>query len=155
MKMSPEYTKAQANMQPGVITSDGFLGDDRRPIIEIISDDEAEMKRDGLEFDETVALMRHLMEESRKGLGEPVTVDGKWIVQAFEARGFLASPFEDGIFRKINAQVILIHEGKSTEYSILYSDLSLHLIDKYHFFQGKGASFRISPAAIRRVLFTD
>ncbi len=155
MKMSPEYTKAQENMQPGVITSDGFLGDDRRPIIEIISDDEAEMKRDGLEFDETVALMRRLMGESRKGLGEPVTVDGKWIVQAFEARGFLASPFEDGIFRKVNAQVTLIHEGKPTEHSILYSDLSLHLIDKYHFFQGKGAGFRISPAAVKRVLFTD
>ena len=91
MKMSPKYTKAQANMEPGVITSDGFLGDDRRPIVEIISDDEAGMKRAGLDFDETVALMRHLMEEGRKGLGEPVTVDGKWIVQVFEARGFLAS----------------------------------------------------------------
>ena len=115
MKMSPEYTKAQANMQPGVIASDGFLGDDKRPIIEIIADDEAEMKRAGLEFDGIIALMRHMLNESRKGLGEPVTVDGKWIAQAFEARGFLASPFEDGIFRKINAQVTLIHEGKPTE----------------------------------------
>ncbi|MBU8912401.1 MAG: hypothetical protein KOO61_00140 [Spirochaetales bacterium] len=155
MKMSPEYTKAQANMQPGVITSDGFLGNDERPIVEIIADDEAEMKRASLEFDETVALMRHLLNESRKGLGEPVTVDGKWIVQAFEARGFLASPFEDGIFRKINAKVTLIHEGEPTEHSILYSDLSLHLIEKRHFFQGKGGSFRISPAAIKRVLFAD
>ena len=155
MKMSPEYTKAQANMQPGVIASDGSLGDDKRPIIEIIADDEAEMKRAGLEFDGIIALMRHLLNESRKGLGEPVTVDGKWIVQAFEARGFLASPFEDGIFRKINAQVTLIHEGKPTEHSIFYSELSLHLIEKHHFFQGKGGSFRISPAAIKRVLFAD
>lgn len=155
MKMSPEYTKAQANMEPGVITSDGFLGDDRRPIVELISDDEAQMKRAGLEFDETVALMRHLMEEGRKGLGEPVTVDDKWIVQVFEARGFLASPFEDGIFRKINAQVTLTHQGKPTDHSILYSELSLHLIDKYHFFQGKGGSFRLSPTAVRRVLFPD
>jgi len=153
MKMTPEYTKAQANMQPGVITADGFLGNDNRPIIEIISGDEAEMKRDELEFDETVAIMRHLMAEGRKGLGEPVTVDGKWMVQVFEARGFLASPFEDGIFRKINAQVTLLHDGSPTDSSILYSDLSLHLIDKYHFFQGKNASFRISPAAVKRVLF--
>ena len=155
MKMSPEYTKAQANMRPGVITSDGFLGEDRRPIVEIISDDEAEMGRDGMEFDETVARMRRLMEEGRKGLGEPVTVDGKWMVQVFEARGFLASPFEDGIFRKINAQVTLLRDGKPTGGSILYSDLSLHLIDKYHFFQGKGASFRVSPAAIKEILFAD
>jgi hypothetical protein len=153
MKMSPQYTKAQANMQPGVITSDGFLGEDRRPIVDIIADDEREMERDGLEFDQTVALMRHLLDEGRKGLGEPVTVDGKWIVQVFEARGFLASPFEDGIFRKINAQVTLVTDGKPTDKSILYSDLSLHLIDKYHFLQGRGGSFHLSPAAIKQVLF--
>jgi hypothetical protein len=140
-------------MQPGVITSDGFLGDDRRPIVDIISDDETEMERDGLDFDETVALMRHLMEEGRKGLGEPVTVDDRWIVQVFEARGFLASPFEDGIYRKINAQVNLLTDGKPTGESILFSELSLHLIEKFHFFQGKGASFRLSPAALKRVLF--
>jgi hypothetical protein len=153
MKMSPEYTKAQANMAPGVITSDGFLGEDRRPIVDIISDDEREMEREGVDFEETVTLMRHLFDEGRKGLGEPVTVDGRWIVQVFEARGFLASPFEDGIFRKINAQVRLLDGEKPTEHSLLYSDLSLHLIEKYHFLQGKGASFRLTPAAIRRVLF--
>ena len=50
MKMSPEYVRAQENMQPGVITSDGFLGDDRRPIVEIIAADEAEMEREGLDY---------------------------------------------------------------------------------------------------------
>ena len=155
MKMSPEYAKAQANMQPGVITSDGFLGNDRRPIIEIISGDEAEMKRDGLEFEETVSVMRHLMDEGRKGLGEPVTVDDRWIVQVFEARGFLASPFEDGIYRKVNAQVTLLEDGKPSGSSILYSDLSLHLIEKYHFLQGRGASFRVSPAELKAVLFPE
>lgn len=155
MKMSPEYTKAQENMQPGVITSDGFLGNDTRPIVEIIAADEAEMERDGLDFDETVVLMRRLLDEGRKGLGEPVTVDDRWIVQVFEARGFLASPFEDGIFRKINAQVTVIEDGKPSEHSILFSELSLHLIENYHFFQGKGASFRLSPPAIKRVLFPD
>ena len=155
MKMSPEFVKAQANMLPGVITSDGFLGTDRRPIVDIIADDEREMEHDGLEFDETVSLMRHLMDEGRKGLGEPVTVDGRWIVQVFEARGFLASPFEDGIFRKINAQVTRLADGKPSGDSIMYSDLSLHLFEKYHFLQGKGSSFRLSPAAIKRVLFAE
>jgi hypothetical protein len=155
MKMSPEFTRAQENMQPGVITSDGFLGDDSRPLVDIIAADEGEMKRVGLDFDETVELMRHLLDEGRKGLGEPVTVDGKWIVQVFEARGFLASPFEDGIFRKINAQVTRVVDGKPGTESILYSDLSLHLIEKYHFFQGRGASFRLTPGEIKKVLFED
>jgi len=153
MKMSPEYVRAQENMQPGVITSDGFLGDDKRPIVEIIAADEADMERNGLDFDETVALMRHLLDEGRKGLGEPVTVDGKWVVQVSEARGHLASPFHDGKFRKVNAQVTPVGTPPSADESILYSDLSLHLIEKYHFFQGHGASFRLAPAKIKRVLF--
>lgn len=153
MKMSPEYAKAQANMQPGVITSDGFLGDDKRPIVEIIQDDENKMEQLHMEFDTTVELMRHLMEEGRKGLGEPVTVDGKWIVQVFEARGFLASPFEDGIYRKVNAQVSMSVNGQESEEKILFSELSLHLMEKYHFLQGLGSSFRLDPHDIKGVLF--
>ena len=159
MKMSPEYVKAQANMQPGVITSDGFLGNDTRPIVDIIADDENIMRRLGLDIDEVVAQMRHLLDEGRKGLGEPVTVgepgtaDGKWIVQVFEARGFLASPFEDGIYRKINAQVAVAAGGHASDVKILYSELSLHLIEKYHFLQGRGSSFRLEPQAIKDVLY--
>lgn len=154
MKMSPEYVKAQANMQPGVITSDGFLGDDKRPLVDIIADDENIMKRLDLDFDEVVAEMRRFLNEGRKGLGEPVTVDRRWIVQVFEARGFLASPFEDGIYRKINAQVVVAFEGRPTDVHILYSELSLHLIEKHHFLQGKGSSFRLEPQVIKTVLYT-
>jgi hypothetical protein len=155
MKMSPEYAKAQANMQPGVITSDGFLGDDRRPIADIISEDEAKMGQLGIDFDEAVARMRHLMEEGRKGLGEPVTVDGTWIVQVSEARGFLASPFEDGIYRKVNAQVSVAENGQPSGPRLLFSELSLHLMEKYHFLQGHGSSFRLDPHAIKDVIFPE
>lgn len=153
MKMSPEFTKAQANMQPGVITSDGFLGDDERPIVDIIAADEAAMSQHGLDFDEVVERMRNLMNEGRKGLGEPVTVDSKWIVQVYEARGFLASPFEDGIYRKVNAQVRLTEGADGKEHTLLFSELSLHLLEKYHFLQGKGSSFRLEPSEIQAVLF--
>ena len=152
MKMSPEYSKAQANMQPGVITADGFLGNDKRPIVDIIADDEATMDTLGVSFEEAVARMRHLMEEGRKGLEEPVTVDGNWIVRVSEARGFLPSPFEDGIFRKVNAQVELIQNGAPTGESILYSELGMHLLEKYHFMQGAGAAFRMDPERLKRVL---
>jgi hypothetical protein len=153
MKMSPEYAKAQANMQPGVITSDGFLGDDHRPIVEIIAEDESKMEQLGVEFDDAVAKMHHLMEEGRKGLGEPVTVDDTWIVQVYEARGFLASPFEDGIYRKVNAQVSVAENGKATDRTLLYSELSLHLMEKYHFLEGHGSPFRLDPHAIKDVLY--
>ncbi len=149
MKMTPEFQKAQANMQPGVITSDGFLGDETRPIVEIITSDEERMAQLGVDFDEAAERMRHLLEEGRKGLGEPITVDGKWIVRVDEARGFLASPFEDGIFRKVNA---VVNTKDGSDEQLLISELSLHLFEKYHFCQGKGSPFRLGPDKLKRVL---
>jgi hypothetical protein len=150
--MSPEYAKAQENMKPGEITSEGFLGDDERPIVEIIEADEEMMTHLGITFEDAVERMRHLMSEGRKGLEEPVTVDGTWIVRVSEARGFLASPFEDGIFRKVNADVELAPDGKQTGDRIIYTDLSLHLMEKYHFLQGKGSPFRLEPEKLKKVL---
>lgn len=152
MKMSPEFTKAQNNMQPGVITSDGFLGDDTRPLVDIIEADEERFAQLGLDFDEVAARLRDLLQRGRAGLGEPVTVDDRWIVTSSEARGHLASPFEDGIFRKVNARVERLEGGKPTGDSIIYSDLSLHLLEKNHFLQGRGASFRLDPDRIKSVL---
>ncbi len=155
MKMTPEYAKAQANMQPGVITSDGFLGHDSRPILEIVSEDETKLELLHLSFDEVADRMHYLLDEGRKGLGEPVTVDDQWIVQVYEARGFLPSPFEDGIFRKVNVQVALARNGQPTDRQVLYSELSLHLVEKYHFLQGRGSSFRLEPKQIKEVLFPE
>ena len=45
MKQSPDLTTAQERMKPGVITSCGFLGPDRRNLIEILVEDEALVQR--------------------------------------------------------------------------------------------------------------
>ena len=178
MKMSPRFTKAQANMQPGVITADGFLGDDTRDIIDIIAEDEERCAHLGLDLAEVVRTLRYLLEQGRRGLGEPVTVDDTWIVQITEARGHLPSPFEDGIFRKVNAAIeltprvirsaqraTLIHrlatpEGRRTSAPqgdgggerLFVSDLSIHMIETHHFLQGKGSPFRLDPKQLKNVL---
>lgn len=152
MKMSPEFQKAQENMQPGVITSDGFLGNDTRNIVEIIGADEESFARLGLDFDEVVRHLRRLLEEARKGLGEPITVDERWIVTSSEARGHLPSPFEDGIYRKVNAHIQHAPGGAPSGEALLISDLSLHMLDKYHFLQGRGSSFRLEPEKVKMVL---
>ena len=148
MKMSPNTRKAQENMAPGVITADGFLGDDKRPLQDIITEDEEHMRFHKLEFDDTVKILKDLMEEGRNGLGEPITIDGKWLVQTTEARGHLACPFEDGIQRKITT-VITNQENNA---SIMVSALSLHLMQKHHFLEGKGSPFRIDPDLLKKVL---
>jgi hypothetical protein len=134
MKMSPELKRAQENMLPGVITSAGFLGEDTRNLVDIIEQDEETLQKLGIDIEEASRVLHNLLEEGRKGLGEPITVQGKYQVQVTEARGFLACPFEDGIFRKINAEVIHLPTGTN----FLFSELSLHLFEKHHFLQGSG-----------------
>ena len=148
MKMPPQYTKAQANMVPGEITAEGFLGSDSRPLLDIIEADEEKLQALGLNFESLAKKMQHLMDEGRRGLGEGITVDSKWLVQVSEARGFLACPFEDGIFRKITATVT--HTQKKNIFS--FSALSLPLLEVHHFLEGKGASFRVEPEALKEIL---
>jgi hypothetical protein len=148
MKMSPEYVRAQQNMQPGVITSSGFLGEDTRNLTDIIQQDEETLQKLGITIEEASAVLHHLLEEGRKGLGEPITLNEKYRVQVTEARGFLACPFEDGIFRKTNALVEHLPSGKQ----FFYSELSLHLLEKHHFLQGNGSPFRIDPLTLKEIL---
>lgn len=147
MKMSPFYVKAQDNMQPGVITSTGFLGDDTRPIVDIIEHDEEIMQQLGLDFEEVAARLHELMNESRKGLGEPITYQ-QFLLQVYEARGFLPSPFEDGIFRKVNVNI----ENTNNKKTLLVSELSIHLLQHHHFLQGRGSPYRLEPEDLKETL---
>lgn len=146
--MTPEMIKAQENMKPGVITAEGFLGEDDRNIVDIIMQDEEKMASLGLDFETVAKKMKEILEIGEKGLGEPIR-HGILEIFVYEARGFLPCPFEDGIFRK---KVAVVKNLKNNE-SILYSDLSIHLLEKHHFLQGKGSKFRLEPEMIKKVLF--
>jgi len=148
MKMSPTLQKAQENMQPGEITGDGFLGDDTRPLVDIIEADEERFQALGLSFEEVAEQLTRLLDRGREGLGEPITVDGRWLVKVDEARGFLPCPFEDGIFRKITATVT----NRNNQTTVLVSQLSIHLLGHHHFLEGRGSSFRMEPETARDVL---
>ncbi len=149
MKMTPAMKKAQENMAPGIIIAEGFLGEENKSIKDMMVRDESEMSKAGLTFDKVGERLSYLMEEGRKGLGEPVTVDKKWLVRVIDPRGKLPCPFEDGIFRKLSAEI----ELKSSGEKILVTDLSIHLLKQHHFIEGEGSRFRMEPEIIKRVLF--
>lgn len=148
MKMTPELKKAAENMAPGVISAEGFMGSDRRSLSVLIDEDARQLRRLELDPGEVVKRLRFLMEEGRKGLGEPVTVDTHWLVKTDEARGRLGCPWEDGIFRKINVTV----QHKDSGESIRYTDLSLHLLEAHGFLEGRGSVFRLEPVQLKKVL---
>ena len=93
--------------------------------------------------------LEYLMEQGRKGLGEPVTVDGKWLVRTDEARGVIVCPWEDGVFKKINVTV----DRTDIKKSISYTDLSIHMLKEHGFLEGRGAPFRLEPSVLAEVLY--
>ncbi|MFP4362273.1 MAG: hypothetical protein ACLFR1_00255 [Spirochaetia bacterium] len=148
MKMTEQMKHAQANMDPGIITQTGFLGDDTRNIVDIIEADEEKMRLLGLDFDIVAEKLTYLLTEGRNGLGEPTTVDEVFIVKVDEARGYLACPFEDGIYRKLTATIT----NKKSGNNLICTDLSIHLLEEHHFLEGKGSTFRLEPDRIKLVL---
>lgn len=148
MKVSPDLKKVEHNLQPGVITQTGFLGEDARSFTDIIAHDEELMEEVGITFEQVVDQMNFLLEEGLKGLGEPTYVQDTWLVKIDEARGYLPCPWEDGIYRKRNVQVHHLKSGKTLN----FSDLSIHMVNAHHFLQGKGAEYRLEPALLRDVL---
>ncbi|AHC15552.1 hypothetical protein [Salinispira pacifica] len=148
MKQTPDYSKAEANMQSGVITADGFLGEDTRPLADIIEHDEELFAELNITFDSVAEKLEYLMKKGQTGLGEPITVDDTWLVRTDETRGYLPSPFGDGVFHKINVEVELKGSGKT----LLFTEMNIHMLRKFHFLEGKGSTFRMEPALIKEVL---
>ncbi len=142
MKRTPELLEVIKNMKPGAITADGFLGEDHLELSDIINRDECEMRALKLDFEDVASFIERLIKEGEKGLGEPITVDNRWLVQVFEAKGSLPCPFgHKGLFRKSTVEITC----KKSNESILISELSLHLLREHHFLQGKGSPFRLEP----------
>ncbi|MDN5303341.1 MAG: hypothetical protein PWP46_220 [Fusobacteriaceae bacterium] len=149
MKLSPKYEKAMANMQVGVISAQGFLGDEEINLVDIITRDENEFNKLGLKFDDVAKKMRYLLKKGQEGLGEPITVDNRWIVQVYEAKGNMPCPFEDYMAQKC---VITLND-KNTNNKLTYTDLSIHLLEEHHFLEGKGSTFRLEPKILKEILY--
>jgi len=149
MKQTVQMQKAQERMAPGVITRDGFLGDDRRPLADILLADEEAVKALGREHGAIAARMVELRDAGMAGLGEFVDVAPHFEVRVDSVRGRLPCPFGDpGIFPKTNVTVRNTRTGRE----VTYTDLHIHLVRVHGFYEGRGSPFRLEPTALAEVL---
>jgi len=155
MKLRPVDKEAFGRMLPGVITAQGFLGDDSRPPEEIIAEDEREFARLGLDFETVAAALEGLRTEGERGLGEPITA-GNFIIQTGDARGMLPCPWGDGLRHKNAVSVRQADQPVEScvegEDMLVFSDLSIHLLRDHHFCQGRGSPFRLEPGLIAKMV---
>jgi hypothetical protein len=149
MKQTVQMQKAQERMAPGVITRDGFLGDDRRGLADILLADDAAVKALGIEHEALARRMVELRDAGMAGLGEFVDVAPHFEVRVDSVRGRLPCPFADpGIFPKTNITV----RNRRTGREISYTDLHIHLVWVHGFYEGRGCPFRLEPKDLAEVL---
>lgn len=149
MKQTVQMQRVQEKMQPGKITRDGFLGSDTRNLVDILEEDNAEVKNRDLTHQKIAERMIQLRDAGAKGLGEFISVPPHFEVRVDSVRGKLPCPFGDpGIFPKTNVTV----RNLELEEEINYTDMHVHLVGSHGFYEGRGSPFRLEPEKLIRIL---
>jgi len=149
MKQTEQMKEIQARMKPGIITLDGFLGSDDRNLIDILVEDDAEVKRLNLTHERIAARMQELRDAGKEGLGDMLGVPPHFEVSVDIRRGKLACPFgHRGLVRKSIIQVRNVAKDRE----ITYTDMNIHMINEHGFYQGKGSSFRMEISDLIDIL---
>jgi len=127
----------------------GFLGNDARKLIQILEHDQAEINALGLTHQEVASRLREITEGAKEGLGDPVCIGDKYLVKIQEVRGKTPCPWgHPGLYPKTHVECKNIETGEV----LVWSDLSIHLIETHGFYQGKNSPYRLDPVAAKRVL---
>jgi hypothetical protein len=142
MKRSPHEEQLWRNLGPSKFSAEGFLGHDDRPLDEIISADLRLLEELGIAKGQLVHTLRDVYNRARGAFGAEVSVAPDVTATYYESRGSIPSPFRgDGTFEKGEVVVTSARTGQS----LVITSLSIHLIDRHDFFQGRGARHRIDP----------
>lgn len=147
---------AYEKMLPGVLTM-GFLGNDIRPLAEIIMEDEQEFIRLGLDFEDVANRLEVLKQAGEKGLGEPITVEETAGSDGGDARGMLPCPWGDGLYHK-NA-ISVQPADKPQEACVEGEDMLIFLTFRFTCCgcitsaKGLGSPFRLDPVFLKQLIY--
>ncbi len=145
MKKSPDYDKLKSRMESSKFSGAGFLGNDKRPVDEIIADDLHRMKINNIDKEDLVELLKIYYEKIKSEIGRRVDFTDHIHGEFFESMGRIPSPFiGDGVFEKGEA---VITDEKSGEKFVITA-LAINLIENHDFFQGKGSRYRLDPVRL-------
>ena len=135
-------TKLDELLRSSMIVADGFMGNDTRPLHEIVASDLAVLARVGVSHRELAGRMREISNIARAGLCTWVPINGSLEAMADDSRGLLVCPWPHR--GRYNKTVTTVRRAGSDEIA-RWSELSTHLVEAHGFFQGKGSHFRIEP----------
>jgi len=144
MKHNPLFDETRERMAPGQLGRDGFLGDDTRPIPDIIAADVAVLEHAGIRAEQLAEILDELHAAADAAQETPVDLyNGRVTAQITEVMGRIPCPFACG-HRAHKACIRVQFNGQE----VLLTPLHAHLIREHSFFQGHGAPFRVAPSIL-------
>jgi len=152
MKRTPELQRVLDRMRSGVLSREGFLGADPRPIEEILDADRSAANALGLTSGELAAALRRVFERATQALGTPVPLGGGLVAVHREAMGRIPCPWGGcGTFPKGEVELADTATGET----LLLTALGIHMVAAHGFHGGRGTRYRLDPAALARLLRLD
>ncbi len=149
MKRTPSEQRIIELLAPGALCRDGFLGDDHRELQEILDADRATVEALGLTHRDIAAALDDACRAAMAGLEAPVHLtSGNLVAEFHDAMGFIPSPWGEG---KLFAKGEVVVTDPATGDRLVYTPLSVHLIGKHGFYQGRGSPYRLDPARVARL----
>ena len=148
MKLSPKDKKLMELMTPGVLSRDGFLGSDKRPIGEMIDGDRSSVEGLGLANEWIAAKLNEVLQKGIAAMGAPVKIADDLVAVYFESRGRAPCPWGDGSFDKGHVEL----KNTRTGGKFLISPIGVHMIAAHGFYQGRGSTFHLNPNKITEIL---
>ena len=137
------------NFEASKFSADGFLGNDSRPVDEIIADDTRDLDRAGISRDDLAIALETAYLKARNALGAIIEVVPGVQGEFFESRGRVPCPFRGcGVFEKGEASLSI----SDSRTPVIVTSLGIHMIATHGFFQGRGSRFRIEPVEAARLL---
>ncbi|WP_051617096.1 hypothetical protein [Desulfonatronovibrio hydrogenovorans] len=148
MKRAPQEQSTLECLESSRFSAPGFLGNDPREIEEIISADARTLASHELDRETLAGKLESIYLEAGRKLGAPVEIAPGISAAYLECRGRIPSPFPgEGTFAKSPVKVTFMDGG-----FFYITPLSIHLIRRHGFFQGKGSPFRIDPEIVAHIL---
>lgn len=152
MKQPPDKERLEGILRSSKLGSGGFFGEDTRTLDEIVEADAVAVRAMDLTCGQIAARMREITGKARAALEDIVVIDGVIEAEAIEVKGRIPCPWPHSArFDK----VVVIARRLDTGKKLMWSDLSIHMIEDHGFFEGKGSSFRLEPSDLVEVIFSQ
>lgn len=149
MKQPPSEGDSLQNFKPSKFSADGFMGNDKRSVEDIVIDDGLKLQELGVTNYIIAAKLKEIYNTAKNALGAQIKIGENLVAQYYESRGKIPSPFRgEGMFEKGEVTISDTRTGQT----IVVTSLGIHLIEKHTFFQGNGSRYRLDPQIVVTML---